>query len=69
MKKTKLFGANIEPDCSYCQNGLFNGNIYVCCVKKSIKNGKCRKFYYNPTLRVPHKKQLFSDFTPEDFKL
>lgn len=69
MKKPKLFGSNIKPDCSYCCNGLYDGESYVCSAGGTIKNGKCRRFYYNPTLRVPLKKQETAKLSPEDFKL
>lgn len=69
MKKVRLFGANIPPDCSYCQNGIFNGGSHVCCVKRTLRNGKCRKFEYNPTLRIPKQRRERQSFSADDFKL
>ena len=69
MRKRQLFGANISPDCSYCQNGILNGQEYLCCMRRKIIDGKCRKFDYNPTLRVPAKKPEIAKLPKEDFKL
>ena len=44
---------------------LFGNNIEI----KSIKNGKCRKFKYNPTLRVPKSTEALPEFKKEDFEL
>ena len=65
--KMKLFGNNIKPDCSYCCNGVNALSGYLCSAKKHIKNEKCRKFKYNPTLRVPESSAQLQDFSKEDF--
>lgn len=65
----KLFGNNIKPDCIYCKNGTDAKSGYICTVKKQIKNGKCRKFIYNPTLRVPETSAQLQKFTKEDFEI
>lgn len=67
----KLFGNRIKPDCSYCCNGADAHSGYICTAKKSIKNGKCRKFRYNPTLRVPKAEPVLQSqgFTQKDFEL
>ena len=44
----KLFGNNIEIKCEYCANSADAPSGYICTLRKSIKNGKCRKFKYNP---------------------
>lgn len=68
--KTPLFGASIEVNCEYCQNTVSNGKEFLCSVGKTIKNGKCRKFKYNPTMRKPKGEPTLSQtFTPEDFML
>lgn len=69
IRKKKLFGAGIEVNCEYCQNSVGGAEEIKCAVGKSIKNGKCRKFEYNPTLRIPKPKMEMPVFTPEDFKL
>lgn len=66
----KLFGNNINPDCSYCCNSADAHSGYICIVKKSIKKGKCRKFSYNPTLRVPKSEAVIKkEFTAKDFEI
>lgn len=65
----KLFGNNIEPNCEYCDRYNKDEGAYYCEAKKEIKNGKCRKFAYNPTLREPKSEALLSQFSKEDFEL
>jgi hypothetical protein len=67
--KMKIFGNNINPDCSYCCNGNDAKSGFICICKKQIKNGKCRKFKYNPTLRVPQASVELQKFTKEDFEI
>ena len=64
----KLFGNNIEIKCEYCANSADAPSGYICTLRKSIKNGKCRKFKYNPTLRVPKSTEALPEFKKEDFK-
>lgn len=65
----KLFGNNIKPDCSYCCNGADAQSGYICIKRKSIKKGKCRKFEYNPTLRVPESSAPMQKFSKDDFEI
>lgn len=65
----KLFGNNIEVKCEYCSNSANAQSGYICTVKKSIKNGKCRKFKYNPTLRIPESSPEMQKFRKEDFEI
>lgn len=67
VKKSKLFGNNISPDCVLCDN--YDESAGMCLKKKEIKNGKCRKFAYNPTLRVPGSEARMMHFSKEDFEL
>lgn len=68
MKK-KMFGNNIETSCKYCDNSTDSENGFICRLNKSIKNGKCRKFKYNPTMRIPLEQVSIGDFSKEDFTL
>ncbi len=68
-KKVKFFGNNIEVDCSYCAHSRINNDAQFCTVNKILKNGKCRKFQYNPTMRVPLRSKTMQKFTEEDFSL
>lgn len=49
MRK-KLFGNNIEPDCMYCENAVFNKYDVFCKKSKGIRNGRCRSFKYDPLI-------------------
>ena len=64
-----LFGNNIEPDCEYCDRYDKSGDEFFCSAKKEIKNGKCRKFIYNPTLRTPKGEAELMSFSKEDFEI
>ncbi len=65
----KLFGNNIEPDCSYCSNCIKDEAGKICIKNTSIVNGKCRRFKYDPLLREPFRPPVLPKFDPEDFKL
>lgn len=65
----KLFGNNIEPNCEYCDRYNKDGESYFCEAKKEIKNGKCRKFSYNPTLREPKGYAMLEKYSKEDFEI
>ena len=68
MKKD-LFGNNIEVDCSYCVFYLEDEKGFFCQKNREIKKGKCKKFEYNPTLRVPKSDAPLMQFNKEDFEL
>ena len=68
MKK-KLFGNNIPADCSYCKNMDPDSDAMNCIKNKEIINGRCKKFNYNPFLRVPKGKPKMMEFSMEDFVL
>ena len=67
--KNKLFGRNIAPDCSYCENSYFENGIMSCKKSKRIQDAKCREFSYDPLLRVPRSVMLRGTYSIEDFKL
>ncbi len=67
--KNKLFGNNIVPDCSYCENSSFENGFIACRKSKHISQGKCRSFSYDPLLRVPRTITLQGIYTADDFKL
>ncbi len=64
-----LFGKDIEPNCEYCDRYNKEGDTFICTAKKEIKNGKCRKFEYNPTLRTPKSENNLIDYKKEDFSI
>lgn len=67
--KNKYFGNNIEPSCTYCANAIVGEDGAICKKNKSIKNGKCRKFDYNPTMRTPLSQMPLQKFSKEDFRI
>lgn len=69
MSKVKLFGNNIEVSCDYCSNSQIQGNCQFCTVNKTLKNGKCRKFIYNPIMRVPKTLNKLPRYSEDDFVL
>lgn len=71
MKKL-LYGNNIEKSCKYCSHsrGRFSHGNIECEIKGSVKADYiCRKFDYDPMLRLPKKKPAVIKMTAEDFKL
>ena len=69
MKKYKFFGNNIEVSCDYCAHSQINNGAQFCTMNKVLKNGKCRKFEYNPIMREPKKQNALPKFKEEDFAL
>ncbi len=67
--KRKLFGNNITPNCAYCDNFSDEADKRGCTKNKEIKNGKCKKFDYNPILRTPKSEVKMMQFSKEDFEI
>jgi hypothetical protein len=67
--KNKMFGQNIQPDCSYCENSATENSFAYCNKGKQLKNGKCRKFEYDPLMRVPKNSVFKRKYTEQDFKI
>lgn len=68
MKK-QLFGSHIAPSCSYCNHSRMEGSTQFCNAHKVLKNGKCRKFDYNPIMREPHGAVKLPTFDKKDFSI
>ena len=68
MKK-HLFGNNIVPSCVYCEHSKTEGSAQYCEAHRTLKNGKCKKFRYNPIMREPRGTAPLKTFTKEDFTL
>lgn len=67
-----LFKKKIEKSCAYCAYGTNLEDDQILCVKKGVvKSGKCRKFSYDPTKRIPLKPKAldFDKYKSEDFSL
>ena len=65
-----LFRKKIGRACSYCRHGVALCDGQVLCVKKGIKKPEesCRRFRYDPLMRVPHR-QVLPHYDPKDFSL
>lgn len=68
-----LFRKEIEPQCSYCAHSTKLDEDNVLCARKGIRpvEGKCLKFRYDPSKRIPVKAKAlnFSKYDQEDFSL
>lgn len=69
MMKKQLFGNNIVPACTYCTHSKKEGDTQFCAAHKVLKNGKCRKFCYNPIMREPRGAVKLPTFEPKDFSI
>ena len=65
----KMFGNKIETNCIYCDNAIIHADGAICKLNRRIKNGKCKKFSYNPTMRAPLKQPSLQRFNKEDFTI
>lgn len=65
----KLFGAHIKPNCAYCENSSSENGISFCKKSRHIENNKCRKFRYNPLMRVPLHTTFKSKYNEDDFRI
>ncbi len=71
-RKKALFGNDVELDCRYCRhNGAKQGDPPLCTLRLSVKDGKCKKFEYDPLLREPRSAPLLRGerYSEDDFKL
>ncbi len=68
MKK-QLFGRNIVPSCTYCSHSKTEGSTRFCDAHRVLKNGKCRKFAYNPIMRTPRGAAKLPSFNKDDFAI
>lgn len=68
-----LFRKKMERSCSYCAYGVKLDDESVLCSRKGLRSlfGKCRKFRYDPTKRIPPKPKAldFQQYREEDFSL
>ena len=71
MFKKSLCGSHISPACAYCAHGspAADGRM-ILCQKRGVVSPyyACRKFSYDPLLRVPRRQEL-PRFDPGDFSL
>ena len=71
MFKKTWYGANIAPSCAYCRHGAPAADPkMVLCHHRGVVSPyfSCRKFRYDPLMRVPHR-QVLPQLDPRDFTL
>ena len=71
-KKTAVFGEHIEPHCEWCLKNIAKEDEEPRCLfGKTIEDGKCLKFVYDPLMRTPRPAPSFKkeQYSEEDFKL
>ena len=70
--KAPIYGATISPACEYCSFGRQASDPrMILCEKCGVVSPfyHCRKFQYDPLLRVPRRQPKLPSFSPEDFSL
>lgn len=70
FRKNYLYSKNIDPHCAYCAHCTKDNEHQGVCDLRGIVAlaGQCRKFVYNPLMRVPAKPaRIRGRFTDEDF--
>lgn len=68
----KLYGKGIIPACAYCAKGsVTTDKKFILCLKKGIvtPDYHCRRFKYDPLLRIPKIPPELEKFTAEDFSI
>lgn len=70
-KKKVRFGKNIKPSCEYCAFKNLHGDNPLCTKNMHPINGCCKKYQYNPLLRIPAvtPKLDTKSLSEEDFSL
>lgn len=72
MKKSIFNNDEVSPACSLCAHGIISADKEsVLCVKTGIRllDSHCNSFKYDPLKRVPHRRTVKQEFSPEDFSL
>ncbi len=71
-RKKSLFGGGIEPSCTYCRlNSGKPGGDPFCTLGLNRKDGKCKKYQYDPLMREPRSAPPLREnsYSEDDFKL
>ena len=72
FNKTLPCGATIAPACAYCAFGQAGTDPrMILCTRRGVvtPDFHCRKYQYDPLLRVPRRQPKLLSFSPEDFSL
>ncbi|MCI9508888.1 MAG: hypothetical protein HFF10_03970 [Angelakisella sp.] len=70
--KRPLFGSRIEPACRYCTHARENtdGRMILCQHQGVVAPYySCRRFHYDPLLRVPPRQAVLPKYDKSDFEL
>ncbi len=70
--KRSLFGSRIEPACRYCGHGResADGRMILCPHQGvTAPYSSCRKYRYDPLLRVPSRQPVLPKYDRSDFEL
>ncbi len=71
VQKAALWHKKISPACAYCTHGSPAADQkMVLCKNRGVVSPyfACRKFRYDPLLRVPHRQEL-PHYDPKDFSM
>lgn len=70
-KKKELFGTQVPLDCAYCRRSSAKpGEPPLCTLGLTPKDGKCKRYEYDPLMREPKPAPALSGgFSKEDFEL
>ncbi|WP_418666700.1 hypothetical protein [Allofournierella sp.] len=72
FRKKTFYGADIPPACGYCEHGrrAADPRMILCCKRGVVSPYyHCKRFCYDPLLRVPRRQPKLPSFTAEDFRL
>ena len=72
MFKPRLFNKKIEPQCAYCEHGNIaqDGKAVLCKHRGIVATFfSCKKFVYDPLMRVPKISPALPAFNKSDFEL
>lgn len=70
--KRSIYGETIAPACEYCSHGRQAVDPrMILCEKKGVvaPSYHCRRYEYDPLLRVPKRQPKLPSFSAEDFSL
>lgn len=70
--KRPLFGSRIEPACRYCRHAResTDGRMILCIQQGVVAPYyACRRFQYDPLLRVPSRQPVLPAYQESDFTL
>ncbi|MFI3170225.1 MAG: hypothetical protein R3Y06_09805 [Faecalibacterium sp.] len=72
MFKKAIYGKTIPPACEYCAHGSRAKNPdLILCTKLGVVSPlyHCRRYQYDPLLRVPKRMPKLPSFSSNDFTL